>query len=131
MDVGDIEIVYEGSPYHKDRPSPWGPPKIGRSHKSCCPSAVAHGVAARVLTTAIRESLERGWHSTPRLHGLPRYVWGRSRFEAEAGGQVEVVWEAQSRPGARPAVFKAYPITIDRHASELPKRVRRQLWPDV
>jgi hypothetical protein len=127
-----VTVRYQGSPYHKTRPSKWGQP-VRPSSKTPCPTDIPDDEVVVVLERDIAQAIERGHCSERPARGWPRYVWGRSEFRRTAAGRseadrFEVVWEARAT-GEANGSYKAYPVQRGRHASEMPSAVEEFLWP--
>lgn len=122
-------IRYEGNALHKRYP--WfGKAPALRSDKTECPPRVPAEQAFEVLTAAIQASLVAGRHSNILDGDHPKYVWGRSFFEASNGERCSIAWEASSSNRESP-VYHAYPIQRDRHSDTMPLMVEEWLWPDA
>ncbi len=120
-------VRYEGSPYHKRYPSPWGAPGL-QTDKTECPSDVPAQETIRVLSVAIETAIQQGQCSLERDGAWPRYAWGRSPFVVAPGVTREIVWEARLTNSGAPS-YKAYPVSPKRHNQLMPAQVRMTLWP--
>ncbi len=133
-----MPVKYEGAGYHKRYRSIWGPAKY-RSDKTECPPELGENQVVEVLEVEIQRSIDSGRCSVERDGEWPRYVWGKTSFLADAGRsggfhqvgtRFDLCWEARVSNAGLP-VYKAYPVSVDRHSQMMPESVRRFLWPDA
>lgn len=118
--------MYEANPAHKRHPSRWNAPGL-RTGKSICPDDISPVVAECVLAAGIQKSIDTGLCRFRGDETAPYLVWGCSTFTGKDGSQRDIVWEARiTNPGA--PTWHAYPITRDRHDSEMSKSIRNLLW---
>jgi len=117
---------FVGSTEHKNRPSRWGPPTLPCG-KALCRPHIGDDEVERVLVIAFARAIERGACSRARENGWPRYLWGRDSFRTLSHGVLTEVWEARLT-NRESGWYKAYPVTLEAHALEMPHHVRRSLW---
>jgi len=133
-----MPVKYEGAGYHKRYRSIWGPAKY-QTDKTECPPELGEAQVVKVLEDEIQRSIDSGRCSVERDGEWPRYVWGRTTFVADTertgglhsmGAEFDLCWEARVSNAGMP-VYKAYPVSSDRHSQMMPPAVRRFLRPDV
>jgi hypothetical protein len=95
------EVVYVGSPEHKDTPSFAGTPPRPRPDASICDRSLA--TQQERLTGWLRESIERGLMGEMMEGRFPRYIWHR---------EGDVVYEGRL-VNREQGQYKGYPLLDD------------------